>query len=67
MVDVSKVLAFTGVVFLVLALVFNVMPNLPKLPGDISIEKPGIRIYIPFASALVISIALTVALNYFRK
>ncbi len=67
MTDAGKLFTFLGLVFLVLGLIFNVVPSLPRLPGDISIEKPGIRIYIPFVSSLVISLILTVVFNYFRK
>ena len=56
-----------GVIFLVLGLVFNIMPNLPKIPGDIYIDRPGLKIYIPFTSALVISVLLTLIFNFFRK
>jgi hypothetical protein len=39
--------------------------NLPlgQLPGDIRIERENFRLYIPLASALLISLLLTVILN----
>lgn len=65
--EVGKLLAFLGVIFLVLGLLFNIMPNWPKIPGDIYIEKPHLKIYIPFASAIILSVILTLLFNFFRK
>ena len=38
-----------------------------RLPGDIRIERETVRIYIPFASMLVISIVLTLLLNLLSR
>ncbi|MCL4366518.1 DUF2905 family protein [Patescibacteria group bacterium] len=43
------------------------MPNLPRIPGDIYINKFGFRIYIPIISSIVISIILTILLSFFKK
>jgi len=67
MVDVVKLFSFLGIVFLLMALVFNLVPKLPKIPGDIFIDRPNIKIYIPFASALIISALLTLYFNFFKK
>lgn len=65
--EVGKILTFSGVIFLLLSLIFNIVPNLPKIPGDIYIEKSGIRIYIPITSAIILSLLLTIVFNFFRK
>jgi hypothetical protein len=38
-----------------------------RLPGDIRVERPGVRIYVPIVSTLLASIALTVLLNLLRR
>jgi hypothetical protein len=38
-----------------------------RLPGDIRIERETVRVYIPIVSMIVISIALTLLLNLFRR
>lgn len=38
-----------------------------RLPGDIRIEKPGVRVYIPFASMLLVSIVLSLLAALFRR
>jgi DUF2905 family protein len=37
------------------------------LPGDIRIERENVRIYVPFASMIVISIVLNLAFHLFRR
>ena len=54
-------------VFLILGLVFNLNSKLPKLPGDIFIDRGGFKIYIPFLSAIIVSAILTIAFNFFQK
>ncbi len=38
-----------------------------RLPGDIRIESESTRVYVPLTSMLLVSLALTVAVNLFRK
>jgi len=65
--EIGKLFSFLGLIFLLLGLIFNIMPNLPKIPGDIYIDRPNLKIYIPFTSAIVISVILTLIFNFFRK
>jgi hypothetical protein len=44
------------------------IPFLGRLPGDISIKKEGLSVYLPIATCLLLSIILTVIANlFFRK
>lgn len=65
--DISKAFYLLAAVFLVLGLAYNFLGKFPRIPGDILIDKPGIRIYIPWVSSLVISIILALLFNFFRK
>lgn len=67
MLEIGRIFTFIALIFLLLALIFNIKPNLPKIPGDIVIDKPGIRIYIPFVSAIVLSLLLTFVLHFIQK
>ena len=67
MVDAGKSFAFLGVIFLILTLGFNFMPRLPKIPGDIYVDKFGFRLYIPWLSSIIVSVILTLIFNFFRK
>ncbi|OGE26914.1 hypothetical protein A3C32_00055 [Candidatus Daviesbacteria bacterium RIFCSPHIGHO2_02_FULL_41_14] len=65
--DIIKIVYLLVGVFLVLGLLANIGGRFPKLPGDIDIDKPGIKLYIPFTSAIIISVILTLLFNFFRK
>lgn len=65
--ELSKAFYILAFVFLILGLITNLYPNLPKIPGDINIDRPGLKIYIPVASSIIISILLTFLLNSLRK
>ncbi|HVO19571.1 MAG TPA: DUF2905 domain-containing protein [Anaeromyxobacter sp.] len=36
--------------------------RLGRLPGDLSVERPGFRLYFPLATSLLVSAALTLVL-----
>lgn len=65
--ELSKVFYILALVFLLMGLIFNLYPNLPRLPGDIYIDRPNMKIYIPITSALIISVVLTFLFNSFRQ
>ncbi len=65
---VGKSFSLLFVIFLLLGLIYNfLVPNLPRIPGDVYINKPNFKICIPFTSAIVISVILTIMFNFFRK
>jgi len=49
-------------VLIILGLVFNINPNLPRFPWDININR-GIKVYIPIISAIAVTIMVTIILN----
>lgn len=38
-----------------------------RLPGDIHVERESVRIYIPFASMLIVSLVLSLVLYLIRR
>ncbi|MFD3005811.1 MULTISPECIES: DUF2905 domain-containing protein [Thermus] len=65
--EVGKALLFLGVLLVLLGLVLLYFPKVfswfGHLPGDIRIEREGLRVYIPITSALVLSLLLTLLWN----
>lgn len=59
----KKILFLFLAVELVMILFYILKPNLPRFPGDINFDKIGFRIYIPFVSALIITVLLSFFLN----
>ena len=39
------------------------MPYLGRLPGDLSFEWGGARVYMPLATSILLSVVLTIILN----
>jgi uncharacterized membrane-anchored protein len=64
--DVARVLIVVGIVALVAGLLLLLWPKaqmLGHLPGDLSFERNGVRVYIPIATTLIISLVLTIVVN----
>jgi hypothetical protein len=69
--EAGKVLIYAGLFLLLLGLILLCFPKLfawfGHLPGDIRIEREGLRVYIPIASSLLLSLILTLLLNLLRR
>ncbi len=62
MVQLGKLLVLLGAVIFIIGLVLIFSPKIPylgKLPGDIHIKKDNFELYIPLATSLLISVALS--------
>ncbi len=60
----GRMLLVAGALLVALGLVLILAEKLPglrigKLPGDISVERPGFRFYFPLATSIVLSLVLT--------
>jgi hypothetical protein len=58
----ARSLVVAGLILVALGLLLQWSPGLPllgKLPGDIRIERPGFRLYVPVTSCLVLSLAVS--------
>ena len=54
-----------GAVLLVVGLAVHLAPGLPwlgRLPGDVRIERPGLRIYVPVTTSIAISLVASLLL-----
>jgi uncharacterized membrane-anchored protein len=66
---VPKVLIILGVVLIAFGLAWlaGERLGLGRLPGDIVIEREGLRIYIPLMTSLIISVVLSLILWFFGR
>jgi hypothetical protein len=63
-----RILATFALVFLLLTMAVNFLTNrYPRIPGDIYFQKPGLNFYLPFTSALGITIFLVTLFSYFFR
>ncbi|GAA6756559.1 hypothetical protein QT17_01020 [Thermus sp. 2.9] len=65
--ELGKALLYLGLFLVALGILLLYFPKLfawfGHLPGDIRIEREGLRVYIPLTSALLLSLLLTLLLN----
>ncbi len=63
----GRMLLVVGAVLAALGLLLILAEKLPglrigRLPGDISVERPGFRFYFPLATSILLSLLLTLVL-----
>ncbi|NWF49212.1 MAG: DUF2905 domain-containing protein [Ignavibacteriaceae bacterium] len=65
----QKTLIVLGLIILIAGLFWPVLIKFPfgKLPGDIIIEKPNFKIYIPVSTMLLFSAVISLLLWLIRK
>jgi hypothetical protein len=67
----ARWIMITGAILLIVGALLHFAPWslnwFGKLPGDIRIETASGKIFIPITSMLIISVALTLILNIFRR
>ena len=58
-----------GLIILIAGIAWPILDKLPlgRLPGDIVIDKPGMKVYIPITTMILVSLVISVILWFFRK
>ena len=67
---IGKIIIIAGVIMVVLGLILafgSHIPFLGKLPGDILIKKNGISFYFPVVTFLLLSVILTLIINFILR
>ena len=68
--SLARTLIIAGVVFVAVGLLLYASPSIPflgRLPGDIRIERPGLRLYFPITTCLIVSLVLSAVLWHISK
>lgn len=65
----KKALIIAGVLLLFTGILWPWLVKLPfgRLPGDIIINKPGLKIYIPITTMILVSVIVSTILWLLRK
>ncbi len=66
----GRFLILVGVVFILMGiglLAFEQIPGLGRLPGDLVIRRGNWTLYLPIATSILLSIILTVLLNFLLR
>jgi len=70
MAELGKLLLLAGIALALLGALLWLAPGVPwlgRLPGDLRIERPGLRIHLPIATSILLSVILTLILNAFGR
>jgi len=69
--SLGKLLIYIGVCIVMAGAFFMLLSKIPwfgKLPGDLALQRSGWTIYIPITTSLLVSILITLILNFiFRR
>jgi hypothetical protein len=63
---VGRALLILGVILVGVGLVLVLAPRIPfvgRLPGDFTIERNGVTIYLPIATMILLSVLISVVLS----
>jgi membrane protein implicated in regulation of membrane protease activity len=66
---VRKLFFIAGTLLIAVAFAWPWLSRLPfgRLPGDIAIERPGFRLYVPWVTMLIVSVVASLLLRFFRR
>lgn len=68
--DLGKLLIGVGLGIAVLGALLLVAPQIPwlgRLPGDFRIERPGLRLYFPLGTSILLSVLLSLLLWLYSR
>jgi hypothetical protein len=65
----QKTLIVLGLVIVAIGLAWPWLSKLPlgRLPGDIALEREGLRFYAPITTMIIVSIVLSLVMWLFRR
>jgi hypothetical protein len=65
----NRVLIAIGVAIVLIGLFWRQLSALPffRLPGDIVIDRPGMKVFVPITTMIVISLVLSLIAWLFRR
>ncbi|MGH2404879.1 MAG: DUF2905 domain-containing protein [bacterium] len=60
----GRTLIVTGLILVVVGVALVAVGRLPGMPGDVVIQRPAVTVYIPIGTMILISVLLTLILNF---
>lgn len=65
--DIGRLLVGVGVVIVVVGGLLLLAGRLGRLPGDLRFGSGNVRVYVPLATMVVVSVIATIVLNLFFR
>jgi hypothetical protein len=63
--QIGKFLITLGILLIIMGGLAMLLPSMPRLPGDIYVQRKGFTLYVPIVGSLLLSLLLTILLNLF--
>lgn len=65
----QRILIIAGLALVAVGLLWPWLGRLPlgRLPGDIMIDRPGFKLYLPITTMILVSLLITLLSRIFRK
>ena len=65
----QKIFIVAGIIILVIGLLWPWLGKIPlgRLPGDILIDRPNLKVYFPITTMILISVVISLLLWFFRR
>ncbi len=65
----QKTIIVIGVLLVVVGLGWPWLGKIPlgRLPGDLVIDRPGLKVYLPITTMIIVSLVLSLLSWFFRK
>jgi hypothetical protein len=63
MASTGRLLIVAGIVLVTLGVVLLAAGRLPRLPGDVVIQRPAVTVYFPIGTMILVSLVLTLIFN----
>lgn len=65
--NLSNILIQVGLMMIIAGLIIKFFPQkIPILPGDILYKKDNFTFYFPIATSIIISLLITLIINFFK-
>jgi hypothetical protein len=67
--DMRRLFVVLGLVLVLIGLAWPWLAKLPigRLPGDIVIDRPGLKVFLPLTTMLIVSLMVSLLLWLFRR
>jgi hypothetical protein len=65
----QRLLLIAGALLVLTGLLWPWVSRIPlgRLPGDLLIDRPGLKVYVPITTMLIVSVVVSVILWLFRR
>ena len=65
--SLARLLIASGIVLVVAGALLLVLGRVPRVPGDIVLQRPNLTVYIPIGTMIIVSILATLILNFLSR